>query len=371
MCMIICLVGCQSSPKGTNTKSGKDLSLAQAYLLRESASDDGVYIMSQLDSDKWMLNYFDNKETKVFPLCNKINCKHDNDECDAVQLGFYKQQTNQLFSIGYQNNILYLSYVDQNTHDLTIMSADPDGTNRKKLLFIKSAAKMDQNILQILIYDNALYIGKSVQVLDEKKEEKVYYQFSEYALEDGKEKILFNKEKKKNVFPFLNELNKGTMYFSITDPTVENLKAKIYTKKGDKVEQLDIDSAKLPSQFSYMEDNKIYVLNQETLAVESFDVNTNKKQEVFKLDKDELTLDHPAKKVSMYLYDGILEITVVDQEKQTMTYQQFYDLRTASYILEESDTTLHKVSRSGDKYLMSDKDGFVLVDGNKKVTTLK
>lgn len=99
---------------------------AQNYYSECNIADDGVgYYFTNQKVDGYELYYYDSSAAEAVPLCSKINCKHDDQSCDAY---FTNEECLGGF-IWYQNNNLFRIEEDIDTGNVYLLSFNRDGSN--------------------------------------------------------------------------------------------------------------------------------------------------------------------------------------------------------------------------------------------------
>ena len=129
------MTGCGKEGKSENVSEAQKVIddtqhnyLEEAYFAR---IEGGCYAM---DFDT--LYFYDEKSKKSVPVCNKPNCKHEEDdpECDAYLNGAWKivSEQGKLYTIKMQER------EEKGYYDINLIQMDQDGSNREKLYTLKT-----------------------------------------------------------------------------------------------------------------------------------------------------------------------------------------------------------------------------------------
>lgn len=144
-CLLLALCGCQSAKNEGKSEDYANMGFP-------GISEDGIYHLVKTDFANEVY-FYDFKTDKDVPLCSKVNCNHQNEDCDAYRLTFYKDkdQTLHLPPIYYQNKVYYL-YENLQKGKTTLCSSDVDGTDLKKIA----------DIAEMAVVDNATFFDQKV-----------------------------------------------------------------------------------------------------------------------------------------------------------------------------------------------------------------
>ena len=142
---MLALCGCQSEKNEGKSEDYANMGFP-------GISEDGMYHLVNTDFANEVY-FYDFKTDKDVPLCSKVACNHQNEDCDAYHLTFYKDENQKLHlpPIYYQNKVYYL-YENLQEGKTTLCSSDVDGTNLKKV----------SDIAEMAVVDNATFFDQKV-----------------------------------------------------------------------------------------------------------------------------------------------------------------------------------------------------------------
>lgn len=171
-----------------NSKTDEKIKEEMILISTENTSNykNGYFYINR-DNNKIM--YFDYNSKKEVYLCNKPNCKHDNEDCSAyLKIG----QNNELF---YYNDYLYFinaeaagniisvdfdgNRKDNKGNPATIYRMNLDGTDKKKLFIAPSGTQMS---MPYLIKENILYCFLETYKINNDKSDSVASSVTERKL---------------------------------------------------------------------------------------------------------------------------------------------------------------------------------------------
>ena len=193
---LFCLLcGCQFAKEPVNTNQN-DVSI----FFHPSVSTDGIYHtitnsqktidIEKSDGSKTTRNYsqvyfYDYENQQDIPLCSKPNCFHQDENCDAYELSFLKDEEMYSNPIVYKDK-LYYEYIDLFSPSFSICQSNLDGSNRK--VIYSENGTMLQNAF---IYKDKLYIAVNLYKMDEQNSlMKQTKNFEFYSINlDTKEKV--------------------------------------------------------------------------------------------------------------------------------------------------------------------------------------
>lgn len=158
LAVLLLLTAC-SSKQGTEEKSKADrFQDEREYLIMASLteSDKGIYGV-EMGEEYSPIFFVDKATSKKTILCQKVNCKHNSEECPAVENGI-------VGCMAYSNGTLYfmVQKLEKEELELQLYSMKEDGSGKKKLHTFKNA--------QIFPNQAGLYKGKIVISVQTQKE---------------------------------------------------------------------------------------------------------------------------------------------------------------------------------------------------------
>lgn len=120
-----------------------------------TSNDDGVYYSYTDSYDCTYLHYIDYATSEDVPVCNKPNCPHTNDTCNAYWGSFSDSEF--ISRLYVQNDILYVAQYTEPTGisgfaSMKFYSQNLDGTERTELFFLDC-----ENIQDFAAADTAFY----------------------------------------------------------------------------------------------------------------------------------------------------------------------------------------------------------------------
>lgn len=134
--MLLTLCGCQNAKNEGKSEDYANMGFP-------GISEDGIYHLVNTDFANEVY-FYDFKTDKDVPLCSKVNCNHQNVDCDAYHLTFYKDKNQKLHlpPVFYQNKVYYF-YENLQEGKTTLCSSNVDGTNLKKITDLANKAVVD------------------------------------------------------------------------------------------------------------------------------------------------------------------------------------------------------------------------------------
>ena len=228
------------------------------------------------------LYFYDEKSGKSVPVCNKPDCKHEEDdpECDAYMDGAWKivSEHGKLYTIKMQDR------EEKGYYDMDLLQMDRDGRNREKLYTLKTIYEpQDEEI-------NASANGYDFAILDGA----IYYSFDNWDLQkkntttlckralqkDAKEEVVYQSE---GYAIHLSDLRKweNEIYFSEYGYQQKDGKKPYYDLR-----KLDENSGKTEIVLENFWGNYtkigdlIYAGNRETKQIAAYNEKTKEKKDV-------------------------------------------------------------------------------------------
>lgn len=163
LCLLLCIFfpGCTSfvpTKEVSDTSGDTDICIHQSACTVDAMDDDtneGIYFydMTYAIDDSEYLYYFDDASGQIVKLCRKINCRHNNENCDA----YFGSINN---SITLYNNRIYLwafHNVPGKGNMASLYSVKSDGSDRTDYGF-QNIDGTTPGAKQTVIYKDTLYM---------------------------------------------------------------------------------------------------------------------------------------------------------------------------------------------------------------------
>lgn len=283
-------------------------------------SNDGLYGVDWGDEYDPIF-FVDKKTAKKTVLCQKVNCKHDSEECPAVEAGL-------VGCMAYSDGTLYfLVYRNESSHQLELYSMEADGTGKKRLHTFENA--------RIFPNQAGLYKGKVILSVQTSKE-----------LEDGSGAttaepsiVMYDLKTKKETVLLDGRENEGNYTIPCGGSEDGFYLVQIpwsYTGENETAKYLryDFETGKLSevykteiSDVQIIKNDTLYLQIKEKKQLESYHLKTQDKKNIFewKDDADEV-----------WVREGHVELRkdVEEGDKRT-TYCKWYDLEEEKYLFDE------------------------------------
>ena len=196
-CTVLCITlwlmtGCGNAQKAQNVSEAQKVIDDTQHNYLEEANfarvEGGCYA-----SDGDMLYFYDEKSGKSVPVCNKPDCKHEqNDpECDAYLDGAWQLVSEQgkLYTIKRQER------EEKGYYDMDLVQMDRDGRNREKLYTLKTIYEpqdeeinAEANGYDFVILDGAIYYSFDNWDLQKKNTTTLYKRVLQ---KDAKEEVVY------------------------------------------------------------------------------------------------------------------------------------------------------------------------------------
>lgn len=330
--LLLFLTGCSGEQEIQTPKESK-FSSEEEYLCAAflAESDDGLYYV-ETDQDKEIdvLCFADRKTSKKTVLCQKVNCKHDSDTCEAVT-----EMPNMLASLVYSDGILYsLEYeMDEERTFLRLYSRNSDGTEKKMIHTFENAGMFP---CQAALYKGKFFV--SVQIMRE-AEDGLSASSAEpsilmYDLKTKEERIIVDGFEEEGIYTGIYGGKDNTIYigqFSMYEEdrngpcTVKQYDFE--TEKWSEVCDITIKDAQI------IENDVVYLQPTGKYQLEQYNLQTKESKTVLNWDED-------VKQVFVVLGYAELEKEVeIDGEKQLI--YNWYDLEKQEYLFEEYQNSNH------------------------------
>lgn len=330
--LLLLLTGCSGEQKRQVPKESK-FSSEKEYLCMAffAESDDGLYyIESNPDKEIDVLYFADRKTSKKTVLCQKVNCKHDSDTCEAVV-----EMPNMLTNLVYSDGMLYsLEYeMDEEGTFLRLYSRNPDGTEKKMVHTFKNAGMFP---CQAALYKGKFFV--SVQITREEEDgsgaSAAEPSILMYDLKTKEERVIVDGFEEEGIYTGIYGGKDNTIYigqFSMYEEdrngacTVKQYDFE--TEKWSEVCDITIKDTQI------IEDDVVYLQPTGKYQLEQYNLQTKESKTVLNWDED-------VKQVFVVLGYAELEKEVeIDGEKKLV--YNWYDLEKQEYLFEEYQDSNH------------------------------
>ena len=131
-----------------------DMDNCFGYLNVYTKSETGYYNFDMNNSGKILL-YMDRELDKVVPVCSRINCTHDNLDCDAVFSEFIYPEV--IYNEGYIYTEMIEEAEDKNMMDFYLYKVSADGSKREKVFKMYTYLKNASIIPSVYIHRGCVY----------------------------------------------------------------------------------------------------------------------------------------------------------------------------------------------------------------------
>lgn len=149
ICTVLFCTGCNKTSE--ESEIGKFKDRTQYLVFNNFAeADKGMYYV-EWNGEYDLLKYIDKKSATETVLCQKVNCKHNSKECQAVTL-----QPDSMYFLAYSNGVLYSiedKYNDEESN-ICLFKRSKDGTGKKLVHKFKNTKSCPNGA--------ALYKGKMI-----------------------------------------------------------------------------------------------------------------------------------------------------------------------------------------------------------------
>lgn len=343
--MAIVLTSCSSGlPSKENKESRfqdeKDLLYGAVY----AQADDGVYFIDSVTDENnggefeySLLKYIDKKSRKQVVLCQKVNCKHDSEECTAFTKGGKFMHT-LLFS----DNKLYYTICDIREKNLTLYSVNKDGSDKK---IIHTFEKQSVPANALLMYKGKFFISMQVMtnLEDGSGSRSGAPSLVMYDTKTKEERVIIdgNKESDKYTIP-CGKASENSIYFNQMDfainPEKEPDDVCVYKEYNFETGKItDVYSAKR-DDWQMVKNDTIYIYSKENHTIDSYNLKTKETKNILSDIDEDVT--------NVYSYEGdFLEIEKKPNKKFEKyddmlkgTMHNYYDINKKAYLFDKDVT---------------------------------
>lgn len=148
--ILIFLNGCGTESNANNPGNQQDI--VTSFVIPSFANNDGYLYFNHVNN---LITYYDFKQKKSFPVCDKPNCTHNSSECRA-----YFPEGNVDNLVIYRQKIYF--WLSEGS-DSSLYVEDASGSNRKKLLTLDKLAPRTR-----VIYEGGkVYYDSDMQTIDQ------------------------------------------------------------------------------------------------------------------------------------------------------------------------------------------------------------
>ena len=293
--------------------------------------------------------FYDFKNDVDVPLCSKVNCNHDNADCDAFKLSYYKNKeiTLRCDPIPF-GDTLYLIYEEPSFGIAYLCSSKLDGSERKELLkFAKNSI-----IESAMFFQDSFYYTLNTFEVDEKGNKLQYaYNYSSYVfnLKDGSSQKIPGKKAIAN--RFMGTLQDKAAIMRI-DGKNKNSVGALYTLEKDNKLKLIEDTYKQKN--SFLVEDHYYDFDTKTSTIYTINPVTHKADKLMqvKLPKGYQvgsvnTTNFAMMEIRLIKdkrYTGSLWIDL-DEKTVVETKKPFYVKADQGYFVQNEDQTLTRIKK--------------------------
>ncbi len=334
MLAVFLLAGCKKEPQETNT-----VKVTNSIAGDMANAEEGTYLLKwNPDTNAYIPYFYDLKNELLTPLCNEVNCKHDNEKCHAWTLG-----TNGAFSLKqilYDQGEIYLAYAGEAR--FMIAKANKDGTNLKKVYESEDGVYLNG----LAMCEGQLIIGYMLEAKDENgvpTGSSTINLMSAYDLDTKQETILVNEKQEQDIMCYPIGVLGKELYYIVTDLSKEPSESEVFLYDGDTKENKKIETEQ-QIQGGLLFEGKSYSWNEDKQMVQSYDLKTGKTEEV-------VSVNGTGIQVSA-LPGGVLSLRkMIDLGDGTgaMGYQ-YYDLKKGELIFDDFQTDIVMSGSDGVHY---------------------
>lgn len=372
LCMIGLAAGCSRKQEGERPSKFQD-SKEYMYLTTKVESDEGVYYIKREEGYQ-VLKYIDKKSAKETVLCQKLNCKHDSKECQAV-LEYPNYMGHMAYSDGklYSLEVRYDNKQEIQTN-LGVYQMNPDGTGRKLIHGWKS----------IMTPPNAggIYKGKIILSLPLIVEE----EDGIGSTVGGSSLVIYDIETKKEtrITDIEESMNK---YFEPCGGSGDSFyffEMGLQDDTGYIFKRYDFQTGKIQAVWEgkrddaqVIENDTLYLCADDKKSIDAYNLKTLERETILEWEEDV---------TAMYAAPGFLTLVQIRQEDgslvgsweewyklnkngvHTVRYYQWYDLGTEQFLFDryipESEMTVellfdngYWIEKENKKYFYNIEDG--------------
>ncbi|MCH4287154.1 MULTISPECIES: hypothetical protein [Bacillota] len=329
-------------------------------------TEDGIYMVTQTKSGYHRLNFYDFHAKKVVPLCEKVNCKHEDESCPAVQLTKYDGA--EFMGLKQYGDHLYINYhyasTDKEGKSGSVIVETDNKGQASKMLFSTPDNTM---INDIDVYQNHIFFTYNLlKYLDASKTSfgtSGTYIVSVYDIASGKQKDLTKAEDQNNGYCFFIGFKEGKAYYLNYNFDKQNRPVYAYDLESDKVSLID-DQNTIETSFMYHD--KLYGADEKTKEIYSYDIFTQKKEKLaeFKGHKGEF---------SFICQNGLIQLIYLENKNtaEAKNYIQVYDVDKNKFLFDDYRVGERVTYKTKDGYFGSKDFKYCVYDENMNYTMLE
>lgn len=324
LCFFILLViSCDEKKKVEKESKFQDTHTFIFANYASTESDEGIYYIEH-KGEYDILYYIDKKSAKETPLCQKINCKHDSEMCSAVV-----ESPDYLAGLIYSNGKLYslVRKTGEESDSLLFYSMNKDGTGKELLHTFTNMTVPNFSGL----YKGKLFL--SVATMKSFEENGGGRTSSEpsvvmYDIKSDTETIIIDGIKEEGQYTIPCGGSGESVYlaqipweFDDSNYKVSFLKYNFNTKEKSSIFESN------GKDFQFVIDNEIILQSMEKKQLEKYNLETQKKEIIFKWTEkiDEL-----------YVVENYLEmVKIIEENGEKKRYCNWYDLENHKYLFDE------------------------------------
>ncbi|MCR0327931.1 hypothetical protein MKA58_11060 [[Clostridium] innocuum] len=319
--------------------------------------DDGIYYSSSMDNQPYMC-FFDKKSKKKVPVCQKPNCKHNDMNCSAFQLGTYKDSILQTFT--FYKNRLYLYYIGKtNNQNDVIMTADLDGNNRKEWFQVPDNSLINQSF----IYQDMMFISYNVLgEIDDYQTGVISTQLYVYDMNENTEKLIDKTESNKDSFLVFIGFQDGKAYYIESDIQKEQKPIYEYDLKTKKTKCINYENT---IETSMLYQQTLLYADQVDKKIKAYDIFEKKDTVLAELPEHEGKLVQSSS-------DGIVRLNYVVNPgtSSSVSYFQAYDAQKKDFVYPKFQKGIDLFFHLWDGYFGTVKFEFAVFDEQMKYVLL-
>ena len=244
MAAMICTVGCSGGEESREQVQYEysdyefDSNNAQYYMKSSAAAEDGYYYVANspiYTKSNSFLYYFDMIKKNAMPLCTKLNCEHNDENCDA----YLSSDECVGYDIWYYNKRIYM--IERTAEKDILVSYDKTGRDKKTSAVLSvDGMSVNSSASRSCVNKGRLYyvlVGENAQYL---------YVVS---LTDNKDPELIKE------YPVTSEYRESLTLYPISDVVyIRYVKGITEVENNYLIETLDIASSKVTVTYDYSKD---------------------------------------------------------------------------------------------------------------------
>ncbi|MCI7274978.1 MAG: hypothetical protein SO015_09085 [Wujia sp.] len=333
--IIFLLSGCNRDEKGNMPTNEYKINAWDRANADVCSADEGYYVFC--DDFLYTIN-----ETTVTPLCNKADCNHKNEDCNAYLKGA------QDYTIWYDGNHIYV-VGGKGGNTYSVYEIKKDGSGSKKLCDLFEAAGYGGTGIMCSYKDGYAYYRISLQKMEDIKTGKITDRLYRIRLEAGaKPELIYENQDDENVMTVITSIYfyEKDVYVGISTYALDNgernsSKLYRYSTTEDTFEPfLDQHAA-----YYFIEDNFLWYTSED--GIHKYDLKNN---------TDEIFNENPVFCDDMYFDGKYIYLTDVWYQQQ----QDEHSDKKNIYVLDINGNQIKTISVDWTSWIL-------FGDGNKIV----